>query len=79
MSPQEYSKLVTDNITTKYKGAKEEVIKDIDNESSSIAQRLDIADRVDPNVRKPAFITLKDHKEDFNTRPQVRLINPTKC
>ena len=24
-----------------------------------------------------AFITYKDHKEDFNLRPKVRLINPS--
>ena len=27
---------------------------------------------------RSAFITLKDHKPDFSTRPAVRLINPTK-
>ena len=25
-----------------------------------------------------AFVTLKDHKPDFQTKPSVRLINPTK-
>ena len=27
---------------------------------------------------REAFITLKDHKDDFATNPKVRLINPTK-
>ena len=30
-------------------------------------------------VEKPAYITLKDCKENFNTNPQCRLINLAKC
>ena len=29
-------------------------------------------------AKKKAFITLKDHKDDFNTNPKCRLINPAK-
>ena len=29
-------------------------------------------------AKKPAFITLKDHKDNFTARPGCRLINPTK-
>ena len=29
-------------------------------------------------THRNAFVTLKDHKPDFNKRPAVRLINPTK-
>ena len=29
-------------------------------------------------AEKPAFVTLKDHKEQFRTDPKCRLINPAK-
>ena len=29
-------------------------------------------------AEKPAFITLKDHKDNFNSNPKCRLINPSK-
>ena len=29
-------------------------------------------------ARKPAYITIKDHKENFNINPKCRLINPAK-
>ena len=29
-------------------------------------------------ARNPAYITLKDHKENFNINPKYRLINPAK-
>ena len=29
-------------------------------------------------VRKPAYVTLKDHKENFNIHPKCGLINPAK-
>ena len=29
-------------------------------------------------AKKPAFITLKDHKDNFDSNPKCRLINPSK-
>ena len=29
-------------------------------------------------ARKNAFVTLKDHKENFDTNPKCRLLNPSK-
>ena len=29
-------------------------------------------------MKKPAFVTLKDHKDNFRSHPKTRLINPTK-
>ncbi|PIK43238.1 hypothetical protein BSL78_19929 [Apostichopus japonicus] len=39
---------------------------------------LDISDRIGKSVETPAYITLKDHKDDFTSRPTCRLINPSK-
>ena len=47
-------------------------------EAKHIAKKLEIADRVECMARKPVYITIKDHKENFNTNPKCRLINPAK-
>ena len=40
--------------------------------------KLEIADGVECVERKPVYITLKDHKENFNINTKCRLINPAK-
>ena len=35
-------------------------------------------DRIESFPPRDAFITLKDHKENFRNHPKCRLINPTK-
>jgi len=37
-----------------------------------------LADRINCTNRKPANITLKEHKTNFETTPTCRLINPSK-
>ncbi|KAJ8033815.1 hypothetical protein HOLleu_24177 [Holothuria leucospilota] len=50
----------------------------INNELYSVASRLGIDDRIKSMTTRQAFLTLKDHKESFNTNPSSRLINPAK-
>ena len=47
-------------------------------EGSEIAERLELADRMEVFAEKEPFITLKDHKANFDTKPTCRLINPAK-
>ena len=54
------------------------VYNSINLEAKHIAKKLEIADRVEYMARKPAYITLKDHKENFNINPKCRLTNPAK-
>ena len=39
---------------------------------------MKLADRIDHFAKTEAFITLKDHKENFVNKPTCQLINPTK-
>ena len=39
---------------------------------------MQIADRVDKLSQDESYITLKDHKDNFQNNPKVRLINPSK-
>ena len=60
---------------------KKETLENVDivaTEHSKVASELDIADRMFKTVPREAFITLKDHKEDFDVNPKVRLLQPTK-
>ena len=41
--------------------------------------KLEIEDRVFKTVKRECFITLKDHKDNFQNNPKCRLLNPTKC
>ena len=56
----------------------EKAYDEINVEARRIACELDIDDRMDMLARKQAFITLKDHKDDFRKSLPCRLINPAK-
>lgn len=73
-----YQKMMKDNITTTYKRAQTNPETTINLKAKNITERLCISDRVDILSEKPAYITLKDHKKNFNSHPTCRLINPCK-
>ena len=47
-------------------------------EAKKIATKLKIDDRVQQFHEAEAFITVKDHKDNFPNFPTFRLINPSK-
>ena len=53
------------------------MVKDVTKTDKDIATNLDVEDRVYSTTAKQAFITLKDHKPNFNNNPTCRLLNPT--
>ena len=72
-----YEKFLTDNITKTYKQSNNNIYNSINLEAKYIAKKkLEIAYGVECMARKPAYITLKDHKENFNINPKCHLINP---
>ena len=76
MDVEDYNKLVRENVTKVYEKSGDSVQRNINCEAKQIAKRLDLDDRMEIYAEREAFITLKDHKEDFQQRPQCRLINP---
>lgn len=74
----EYNKLLHDNITKTYKKTDKNTAEKITKEDKIITQKLELENKVEKMAEKQAFITLKDHKENFQNRPTCRLINPTK-
>ena len=73
-----YNKLLKDNITSTYKVAEDNLESEINIEAKAITDELEISKRVETIAHTEAYITLKDHKENYENRPQCRLINPAK-
>ena len=47
-------------------------------EAKPIAKNMKLDDQIKSLAKTPAFITLKDHKENFRSSYACRLINPSK-
>ena len=78
MTREQYSKLVKDNVTAKYKKADENEVNEINKEAKEVTKELRIHNRINKLPLREAYVTLKDHKANFATHPTCRLINPTK-
>ena len=78
LPPDVYSKLLHNNVTSSYQIANADAQITINREANRIAKKLDLNDRIEQMAEKPAFITLKDHKENFENNPKCRLLNPAK-
>ena len=78
LEKDQYDKLLRENITKHYKPANEHLYDDINTEAKTIAENLKIKDQMEIMAKKEAFITLKDHKENFESTLPCRLINPAK-
>ena len=66
----DYEKLLFNNVTDKYKKVDNSVTDDINLEAKHIATKLKLEDRIEQMAKKPAFVTLKDHKDNFINNPQ---------
>ena len=74
----EYNKLLLNNITKTYRKADTEIVDKINKDAKDIAVELELDDRINQLPAREAYITLKDHKINFDRTPKCRLINPTK-
>lgn len=72
-------KLIQNIETTTYKKVNMGIIHSINQEGKAIATQLDIQDRTERIAERQAFVSLKDHKENFANNPTCRLINQAKC
>ena len=78
MKAAAYSDLLHKNITKSYRKANPDSIISTEAEARTIATKLALDDRINITAKREAFITLKDHKPNFDNKPTCRLINPTK-
>ena len=77
-SVDNYNKLLQENVTKTYKIAEENIMDSINEELQTISNNLGVSNRIDIMAQRNPYITLKDHKENFQSNPKFRLINPAK-
>jgi hypothetical protein len=78
IKPEPYSKYLKDTISKEYKKTDISTVDKINVEAAKNARRFGLDDRIEAVAKKPAYLTIKDHKEDFPARLKFRLINPCK-
>lgn len=78
MEPGTYQNLLDKNIQKSYKKTEAITEYNINSEAQSITTKLKLEDRIEKMAKKESFITLKDHKPNFQNSAPCRLINPTK-
>ena len=78
LTKEEHNKLLRNAITSKYKKTNTKIKDKINKKGKEILKNKDALHRLDINEESNCFFTLKDHKENFQNNPTVRLINPAK-
>ena len=78
LPPQDYKKSLHENITKSYKKSPTNLKKSINLEAKKTAAGVKLDDRIEYMAKAPAYITLKDHKDNFRSAHPCRLINPCK-
>ena len=74
----EYDHMINNAITSKCNKVSNNIKKQINIDGKQILKNREVLNRLEKNGENNSFITLKDHKENFNNNQTVRLINPAK-
>ena len=75
---EQYEKLLSNAITTSYKKVSKKTQDHINNQGKNILKKMEVIKRMFVHGKQNCFITLKDHKPNFQNNPTVRLLNPAK-
>ena len=78
LEKDDYEKLLTENVKKTYKKSSRKKVYTINRNAKKLAEDLLISGRVEKMYENEAYITIKDHKEDFPNKISCRLINPSK-
>ena len=78
MPPELHDKLLLENVTKTYQKAPTLLETGINHEVKQIVSSYSVDNCAESLARSPAFVTLKDHKDNFNQKHPCRLINPCK-
>ena len=78
LTKEEYEQLIMNSITSTYKKANNNINKQINMAGKNLMRDKEVIKRMETNEEGNSFITIKDHKENFDNHPTVQLINPAK-
>ena len=73
-----HDKLLLNSISSSYKKVSGNIIHTINQDAQQIVTEMNIHDRAEQIAERQAFVTLKNHKDNFLNKPSCRLINPAK-
>ena len=76
MEPSDYKKFLHNNITQDYRLDTDNKLADINKDTQKYASALEIEDRMECHSESNAFITIKDHKQEFPDSIKCQVINP---
>ena len=79
ITKDDYMRHLRNCITKNYRKSNIHEVEEADYQAACLAKKLDIQWRLEKTALKSAFITVKDHKEDWPSRMSFRLINPMKA
>ena len=78
LTREEYEKILNNSITATYKKASNNIKRKINAAGKHVLCNNKDLKRMQTTRENNCFISLKDHKENFQNNPTVRLINPAK-
>ena len=78
MSTEQQKKLLGKNVTKTYKKGPPKLQRSINLKAKHIATKIKLSNRIKKLAETPAYVTLKDHINNFRSNPSCRLINPSK-
>ena len=81
LGQSEYKKLLKENITKTYKKSDRWNVNNVNSHAKRITENYPyqyMKYRIEKLQETEAFITIKDHKEDYPNKISCRLINPSK-
>ena len=78
LTKEEHYKLLQNAVISKYKKTNTKIKDKTNQKGKEILKNKEALHRLDINEESNFFFTLKDHKENFQNNPTVRLINPAK-
>ena len=78
MPPNQCKTLLNNSITKTYRKADSNAKRNMDKEAKKLSIELNLENRMECYTKRPAFITLKDHKENFKSNQKCCLINASK-
>ena len=78
VAKENYKVMVKKAVTADFKIAKGHDVENANKEHQKIVKDLELTERVFKTTPRDAFITIKDHKDDFMNNTKCRLLNPSK-
>ena len=78
LTEEQYDELITNPIMSTYKKANNNIKKQVNMAGKNLIRGKEVIKRMETNEGGNSFLKIKDHKENFNNHPTVRLINPAK-